>query len=528
MGKVKPRKSNTDQVTTQQLHEIKGGSIKKNKDRKFKNTPTSKIALINDSKAQDKSVKYISQKAVQKGFADTKNKNQNSPKQISKSNAKHAKQNSPNGKPSFSSKTGKASFKGKLIFDPEEVLEQFDDSSSDSNEKTVSQEDDSLNKTDETFEDEENSDTDVPDIFGKSLGDESDEDDEDFEEEEGEEEEDDEEDTDEEETIEYKGVKMFKGLESKTKKNKDQESDDDDDNDDEDKSDENMTFDESDEYNDEDNEDEDEEEEEDEEKEETEEDDDNDEKQNIKDLNQIDTSLMKTDEDESTDDDDDEDDNDNDDDDDDDDEMDEEIGLKALLGKSIVDDDNDEDFNEEDEEDDEDDDISSEDEDDEENDNTVIQIEAITKEKINKIANKRDIQVEKKKRTFEKEEQWKLMEDKLVLIENISKETTKEKIIELFSQYGDLKQIVLEPLIVYCKNSKKTAAGRTDQVQPKLLSLMGKLLYKTEESALNAVKAMHGTVVDGNFLSVQTLAKFNGPYDAGKTVFITNLKKGMY
>lgn len=517
MGKAKPRKPNTDQAAKQQLHEIKGGSVKKNKDAKFKNTPIGKIALINNSKAQNKNVKYIpSQKTAQKSFADTKNKN--SPKQISKSNAKQLKQGSPNGKQNFSSKAGNPSFKGKLIFNPEKMLEQFDDSSSDSNEEATSQEDDSLNRTDETFEDEENSDTDIPDIFGKSLGDESDEDDEDFEEEEGEE---DDEDSDEEETIEYKGVKMFKGLKSKTKNDEDQESNDNDDDDDEGKSDENMTFDESDEYDDEEME----EEEEEEEEEEDEDEDDKDEKQiqNIKNLNPIDISLMETDEDEYENEDDDDSEEDEDDEDDDDDNMDEEIGLKALLGKSIVDDDDDEDFNEEDE-DDEDDDISSEDEDDEENVNTVIK--TITKEKTDEAANKKD--VEKKKKIFEKGERWRLMEKNLVIIENISKDTTKEKIIQLFSRYGDLKQVVLEPLIVYYKNPKETTAARTEQVQPKLLSLTGKLLFKTEESASNAAKAMHGTVVDGNYLCVQTLAKFNGPYDAGKTVFITNLKKGIY
>ncbi|TGZ39335.1 uncharacterized protein [Temnothorax longispinosus] len=498
MGKTKPWKQNTKgHVSKDQFRQVKVGSIKKNKDPKFKNTPTGKVALINNSKAQNKNVKYMpslpSQKNAQKGFTDAKNKNQNSPKQAFKSNAKHLKQGSPNEK-KFSSKAENKSSKGKFIFNPEETLELFDDSSSGVNEETASQEDTSLSKTDETFEDEEGSDTDTPDIFGNSLKDESDEDDEDFEEEDEVEEEDDDSDdsdnNDEEETVEYKGVKRFKGLKPKTKKNDaDKEAQESDDNDDDDEGENymNATFDESDEDDDEDEE---------------ENNDDEKQVQNIK--GQYDDLLMETDEDD-----------DKDDDDDDDDEMDEEMGLKALLGQSIVDDDDDEDFNEENE-DDEDDDISSEDEDDEENDNTVIQVKG------DKAANKKGTQVEKAKKKSIIDIRT-VMFKRVVIIENISKETTKEQITALFSPYGDVIQVSLDPLIILTTvTNPKTAAAKT---RPKLLSFTGKLLYSNEESALNAVKAMHGKIVDGNYLMVQTLGKFNGPYDAGKAVFITNLKK---
>ncbi|XP_077280971.1 uncharacterized protein LOC143907835 [Temnothorax americanus] len=538
MGKTKPWKQNTKgHVSKDQFRQVKVGSIKKNKDPKFKNTPTGKVALIDNSKARNKNVKYMpslpSQKNAQKGFTDAKNKNknQNSPKQAVKGNAKHLKQGSPNEK-KFSSKAENKSLKRKFIFNPEETLELFDDSSSGVNEETASQEDTSLNKTDETFEDEEGSDTDTPDIFGNSLKDESDEDDEDFEEEDEVEEEDDDSDdsgnNDEEETVEYKGVKRFKGLKPKAKKNdadKEAQESDGDDDDDEGENYMNATFDESDEDDDEDN-------------------DNDDEKQvqNIK--GQYDDLPMETDEDD-----------DKDDDDDDDDDVDEEMGLKALLGQSIVDDDDDEDFNEENEddedvdinsedsddldeenikallsivdddddedfneenEDDEDDDISSEDEDDEENDNTVIQVKA------DKAANKKESQVEKAKKTSIIDIRT-VMFKRVVIIENISKETTKEQITALFGPYGDVVQVSLDPLIILTTvTNPKTAAAKT---RPKLLSFTGKLLYSNEESALNAVKAMHGKIVDGNYLMVQTLGKFNGPYDARKAVFITNLKK---
>ncbi|KAL0132578.1 hypothetical protein PUN28_000379 [Cardiocondyla obscurior] len=487
MGRSKSQK-NKDQEA-HKLHGIKLGSVKKNKDQKFKNTPTGKVTLVSKSKIQNKNVSMSPQenKNAQKGFKASKN--QTVPKQTSKNNAK---QGFSTKKQSLNKVEGKSS-NGKLIFDPVEALEQFDYSSSDIDEKDhdrTAEESADLSKTDETFEDEE-SETDGPDIFGESLRDDSDEDDTDFKEEnedfdddddsESNDDSDDNDDSNEKKILERKGIKMFKGLRSKGKINdKDQENDDDESDDSE--------------Y-------------EDEELEEESDDDDILQKQlNNKNLSQ--EFSMESDENEDSEDSDEDDEYDDDDD---------EIGLKTLLGKSIEDDDDDKDYNEEIESD-EDDDFSSENEDDEENGNAVIQTKAIANKQVNEAAkNNLSSKVEEKKTPEEIK-----LEERVVIIENIPKSVTSKQVKNLAKAHGFVEQVHLEPLHVFTiENEEKKAVERKE----KLISYTGKVLYKTNESAKTAAQKMHGQVLDGHYLSALTMAEYNGPFNVKKAVFITNLKE---
>ncbi|EZA59884.1 RNA-binding protein [Ooceraea biroi] len=153
-----------DDTMRQSLSGIKNGSVKKNKNPK--NTLTDKVALISNSTAKIKTaaLKTPQKDAVVKG-------NQSS----SKNNPKQSKENQGSPREKQSSQSKMMSKKIDLSLEKEET----DDSDSDIDEGIIPQ--DEVSMSDETFEDEEDSDTDLPDILGKSLKDESDEDDGDFE-----------------------------------------------------------------------------------------------------------------------------------------------------------------------------------------------------------------------------------------------------------------------------------------------------------------------------------------------------------
>ncbi|XP_070156583.1 RNA-binding protein 34 isoform X2 [Polyergus mexicanus] len=512
MGKAKSRQNKGMKNAKQQLHTTKNGSVKKDKNLKFKNTPAGKVALINNSKAQNKNVS--SQKNFQKDTA----------------------QNKPANK------------KTNLI--PTKELEEIDDSDSDIDEEIVLQDDVSLN---ETFEDEEESDTDIPDIFGQSLQDESDEDDEDFEEEE--EEEDDDNDI-KREMVEHKSIKVLKGVKPKAKDNEDNKNkndenkklrqvtmeDDEDDDDDEDEEDEDENENSDLHIFDENLEDESNEDDEDFEEEEEEEDDDDDDNDSDKDGNiKRETLICKgvkmfkgvkpqvenSEEDEGDNDEDEDEDEDEDDDNDDDGENeDSTLGLKALLGNSIADEDDDEDFNEEDE-DDEDDDISDEDEDGEENDNVV----KIIKEKAAKASNSKDIpkgqrQVREGEKKLSSEEQEEI-DKRTIFIDNIPKETKETEVRKVFGKFGPINNLRFRGIIPQDAKMSKKVAAITKQIHPKVTTVVVYINYKSQESAQKAL-SMNGKIFEGNYIHVKIVDKpEKKEWDNKKAVFIGNLKFGI-
>jgi len=500
MGKVKALKHNANKGK-QQLHEIKGGSIKKNKDSKFKNTPKGKVALINNSiEIYRKLSPKVSSGNKSSGQKPTPTKNKVSKKywdQKSSPNdnavAKRSKQDSPNKKQNFKQNTN--SNKGQRIdkktFNPKKVEKQLDKPNS----NTIESEDDSLNKSDETSE----SDSDIPDILGKSLGDETD--DEDYEEEEedtdndddsDEEEMDDDDDSDEEEMCEHKGVKMFKGLQSKNKKNQKE--------DDEIESNENTT--ESDDDEDDTDEDDD--------KEKQKKKDDHIKKPKIriiKNYAEVDPTVSEnSDSDDYSNDTTDYSD-------------DAELGTKALLGQSIVDDD-DENFNGEDKDSSDDmyEDDSSEIEKDSENDEYDAEREANENE--NSIIGRFNI-TQKEKDDLTR---------RIVLIDNISKKTPVNVITELCEQYGKYQIFEAKPYPAFFLDSEQAEKIEPSEWlsrdYPHLETYSVNVLYSNRYDALKAMKYMHGKKYAGNYLNVITADQVVQEPD--HAVYITNIKKSTY
>lgn len=511
MGKISSGQNIAGQVTKQTLHGTKNNYIKKDKKPKFKNMPTGKVSLIDNVKAQNKNMSP--QKNFQK-HAGIKN-NQHSPmeklKQLEgkenspkgKQNFPKGKQNSPKGKQTSNELQNKQGNK-KTNLPSKKELEEMDDSDSDIDEGIVPQEE--ISMKDETFEDEE-SDSDVPDIFGASLAENSDIDDEDFEDEEekdeneqGQNEEDEDEDEDSEEeddddsdvsegkTAEQGGINMFRGIKSNIKGKGLKTSDDDED--------------------DEDDEDEDED---DDEEDEDEDDTDSDYEADMYTPPTFDRySLFSSDEYEDEDEDEDKESEEN----EEEEEEEESItpGLKALLGKSMTDDDDDEDFNEEDE-DDEDDDISEE-EDDEDHDNSITSNV--------KDSPKKNEQSEKSLTPEEQEE----MNKKTIFIDNIPRETKAGTLKKVFSKYGHIDNLRFRGIIPKnFKTPKKVAAIKQD-IHPKAVTVTAYINYKSEESAKKAL-CMSGKKFEGNYINVQIVAEQNN-HDIKKSVFIGNLKFGRY
>ncbi|KAG5322024.1 RBM34 protein, partial [Acromyrmex heyeri] len=490
MGKVKALKHNANKGK-QQLHEIKGGSVKKNKDSKFKNTSKGKVSLINNSIE-------MYRKLSPKISSENKSSDQK-PAPNKKVSKKYCDQkSSPNKKQNF--KQNKNSNKAQKIdnktFNSKKVEKQLDKSNS----NTIESEDDSSNKSDETFE----SDSDIPDIFGKSLGEEDDEDedyekdekeaDTDSDDESDEEEMDDDDGSDEEEMSERKGVKMFKGLQSKNKKNQKEDG--------EIESNENTTESDDD---DEDN---------------TDEDEDKDkEKQKKKDnhikksKNRITKNYAEVDftESENSDSDDysidttDCSDDEN-----------AELGTKALLGQSIADDDDDEDFNGEDKDSSDEDDISSEVEEDSENDD----VKQEANENENSIIQKCNI-TQKEKDDIAK---------RIVLIDNIPKITPRVVIESLCREYGKYQIFEAKPYPAFFLDIEK----ELEQIEPlewinrdypHLETFSVNVLYSKKRSARSAMRHIHGLMFAGNFLNAVIADQI--VQEPENAIYITNLKKTM-
>ncbi|XP_018307417.1 nucleolar protein 12 [Mycetomoellerius zeteki] len=484
MGKAKALKHNANKGK-QQLHEIKGGSIKKNKDSKLKNTS--------------------------KGQKHTPNKNK-VPKKYQKPSpnsnaAKQSKQDSPNKKRNLkqSTNSSKAQKIGKKTFNSRKTEKQLDKSNS-----NITESDDSSFKSDETFE----TDSDVPDIFDKSLA-ESDDDDEDYEKGEEEEDMDDDDDSDEEETTvddnsdeeemsERKGVKMFKGLQSKTKKNKKVQKRDDDTDDDEVESDESTTENTTENTTDEYDTDEDEEIR----RDKGEKKKDNIKKSKFKIVKQYVEIDPKVKENSNLDY------NTSDDTNDDSDDEDAELGTKALLGKSIADDDDDEDFNAEDEDSNSDeDDITSEEE--SESDNAIRKA---NEEFNNCIIGKYNIT---------KTERDNLAR-RIILIDNIPKPTPSYEIAEMCAEFGKYEIFEARPYPAFFTDLKMQPLEPLDWLNrdyPDLETFSVNVLYKSRQDALKAMKHMHGMMFARNYLNVITADLTEQEPD--HAVYVTNIRKTM-
>lgn len=533
MAKSKSGQKKDLKNVKKQLHTIKNGSIKKDKNPKFKNTLIGRVGLINNSKTQNKNVQS------QKNEDVVKNQN------LSKNNTKQSKQNKQN----LPIKTQNKPANKKINLISKKKLEEIDDPNSDID---VTLEDTSLSKVDESFESEEESDVDIPDIFDKSLQDESDEDDEDFEEEE--EDDDDEEDDndnddddDDDEREEnnrnkkdknlaaYKTLYECTGRRLKQKENEKKLHHDDDDDIDEDESEESDTqhrihtpvkgfenksnndqdfeeeVDSSDtdtDYDDDDNDD-----------------DDNDGRKIVEHKGITMFKGVKSKIENSTEDDSDEDETEDEDEDEDKDgDEDSVLGLEALLGNSIPDEDDDEDFNEEDE-DDEDDDISDEDEDGKENDNVI----KIIKEKDITVPNSKSIHKEQKQ--VKKEEKQEDIDKRTlkIFIDNTSKEIKEEDVKKLFSIFGPINNIHYRDIIPRDSKMSKKIAARTKQIHPKVTAyILAYINYESQESAQKAL-TLNGRLFRGNYMQIHIVGKsMKKEWDSKKAIFIGNLSYSMY
>lgn len=302
---VKAQSEENADIISKNLHTPKDGSVQKKKNQKFKQTPTGKVTLINGSKAHNSSMKQQDmekQKSTSAQKSTGKNKEQKKDDSSNKKSPKDASESEEDD-----SKSDEDINEGIVL--EEQYFVQESDSSED----------------EESDEDESEEDS-MPNIFGTSLADDTEEDDEDYEE-------------DETETKEglkdvliKKGVKMFKGVKQDDKsiesnKNSDKiginssATDEDEDDDD-------SMEDEEEEGDDDDDESE----------EETDEEDDDDE-----------DSEDEVEGNEST------------------------LGLKALLGNSLAEDDDDEDFVEPEEEEDDDTDEDDEEDEEEETNNSTLE-----------------------------------------------------------------------------------------------------------------------------------------------------------
>lgn len=561
MAKPKSGENKDLKNVKKQLHTIKTGSVKKDKNPKFKNTSVGKVALINNSKATNKNTP--SQKNFQKNKDVKNNAKLNQKLKQNKQNSPNEAQNKPANK--------------KINLTPKKKLEESDDSNSDEEDII------SICKEDDTFEEE--SDDDIPDILGKSLQDESDEDDEDFEEEEDDDDDDDndvdkDDDKDKDDSddlqdeiedmiVKYETIaetirkmlpeekkenednkyesmnKTPKGIMPKKKENEDNKnklshlqpctSEISDDDDDEDEEDDNES--EEDKIrqvvetlqrnskllpseSDESDEDQDFEEEED--------DDDNNERKivehkGVKMFKGVKSKIENSDEDDN-----DEDETEDEDEDEDESEEEDNIGLEALLGQFIPDEDDDEDFSEEDE-DDEDDDISDEDEDSEENDNVI----KITKEKDVKAPNSKDIrkgqkQVKKEEKQLSVEKQEDI-DKRTIFIDNIPKETKEAAIKKVFSKFGPINNLRFRNIIPQDPKMSKKVAAITKQIHPKVTTVVVYINYKSQESAQKAL-SMNGKIFQGNYIQVQIVSdkSMKKEWDSKKAVFLANLNYSMY
>ncbi|XP_078034835.1 uncharacterized protein LOC144468906 [Augochlora pura] len=391
------------------LHKQKDGFIQKNKNKKVKQTPMGKVTLINGSRTP-KSGNDAKQQQLTKQMNSASKKSMEGNKEQKTKNDKKLQETPKRPKV--------------------ELKEVSSDSDEDINEGIVLDEHSFVQESSEAASEDDDSDedagetkTNLPNILGTSLADDSDEDDDDYEE-------------DEDDETMNKGVKMFKGVKSKDSTDTsepDVSSDDDDEEGEEDDDDDDGDSDEEDEN--EDSEDE-----------------------NVS-VNEDEDESDSGEEDEES---------------DDEEEGDESaISWEAILGNSIVEDDeDDEDFNEpENIDEDDDDDISDEDEEEDESNS-----KANKKEKTKKKKGSLDDTLEKLKD-----------DKKTIFVGNLPKEVTKKQLQQYFKKFGSIDTVRLRGIIGKSMGTSKKVAAIKKDLHPKLKSVFAYIKYKSEESATAAL-----------------------------------------
>nr|XP_033324360.1 RNA-binding protein 34-like [Megalopta genalis] len=176
------------------LHTPKDGFVQKKKSKKFKQTPTGKIALINGSKASNDSNDAKQQQLnKQKNSASKKSMEGNKEQRTQDSSKSEKKlQETPKKikvEPKEDSCDNDDDINEGVVLDDHSFIQESSEAAS---------EDDDNDSDEDESENEQN----LPNILGTSLADDSDEDDDDYE-------------GDEDNLIVNKGVKMFKGVKSK-------------------------------------------------------------------------------------------------------------------------------------------------------------------------------------------------------------------------------------------------------------------------------------------------------------------------
>ncbi|XP_015179985.1 PREDICTED: nucleolar protein 12-like [Polistes dominula] len=497
MTKVKSNSKAKNEALKKPSKLIKDNAINKNKNKnknknnKFVNTPTGKVRLVNDKKAQNNqnNVNQSNKQKPKKNLeAQINNNNNNASPQKNKN--KSNKQLVKNNK-NLSSKKSKLD---ESLNDTSEDVTECDSSSISANDSNIN----------------------IKDILGKSLADSTDEDDTDFVEDEEPDEDEYEYNSDADNSVSLnKGVKMFKGIQ-----NIDDEDDDDDDDDDDDEEDEDEEDDSTDDVDDESDED-------------------LDGKFNLKantkkskalnkNTNNVNNKSFDFDDDSEDDEDfmfgedeydeiefdedddegEDDDDDDDDDDEDEDDEEEEVLGLKALLANSIAtDDDDDEDFKEEDE-DDEDIDISDESDSDIGKTHNKKKVSNITKDNEEQSKSEDDISGK---------------ESRTIFVSNIPKETKKEEVMKAFKKFGAIESIRARGIIPKDPKMPKKVAAIKKKYDSVTNSIIMYIVFKSNEGAKKAT-SMNGKQFKGNYLKVDYIKKdLRKKPDEKKAVFLGNL-----
>lgn len=191
------------------------------------------------------------------------------------------------------------------------------------------------------------------------------------------------------------------------------------------------------------------------------------------------------------------------------------LGLKVLLGDSIVDDDDDEDFNEENEDED----------DDNENEDGI----KVIKQQIFDTKNiKGDKQVEKEKKKQLSPEAQEKIDKRTIFIDNVPKETKSADIKKVFRQFGPINNLRFRGIIPANPKFSKKIAAIKNNIHPKVTTVTVYVNYKSEESARKALD-MNGKIFQENYVHVRIAAKsVQKEFDSKKSVFLGNLKFGMY
>jgi hypothetical protein len=191
------------------------------------------------------------------------------------------------------------------------------------------------------------------------------------------------------------------------------------------------------------------------------------------------------------------------------------LGLKALLGESLVDDDDDDDFKEEEEDDDDDDDDDISDETDED--------DIINKSKLSK---KSFIELQNTSSNVDTVKQSKL-DARTIFVGNIPSDTPIKTIEQLFKPYGKIENIRIRGVVPNDNRMSFKVATITKKIHPKVQSLYVFIVFKEEISAKEAIK-LNGHKLKNNTLRVDLSKSKNKVRDQKKSIFVGNLPFGKY